>query len=383
MGAKKQWASAAFATLALATLRCSSDTASTNGSGGAAGNAGGSSGSSGSAGNSGSAGSTGGSTGRGGTPAMSGTGGTAGATTGSGGTTDGGGNGGPVLGGCPIFPADNAWNMRIDDPAAFPVDPASDAILARINSEAQSSAQHFLHPDFGSDFGIPYVVVPSTQSAVPVTFTDFGSESDPGPYPIPANAPIEAGSDAHVLVLQSGSCLLYEIGNSAYTNPGWTCSGGAKFDLSSNAIRTIAGESCPTSADAAGLSIFAGLVKYDEVASGRIQHAIRFTVRQSRQAFVRPATHYASSLTDVSYPPMGLRVRLKTVPAGLTGQSKIVATALKEYGMILADNGSNWYLSGAPNASFDDDDLNQLKTVPETAFEVVQMGRVYTSADCR
>src|SRR5262249_42047265 len=143
------------------------------------------------------------------------------------------------------------------------------------------------------------------------------------------------------------------------------------------------GESCPTSADAAGLSIFAGLVKYEEVAAGRIEHAIRFTVRQSRQAFVRPATHYASSMTDATYPPMGMRVRLKAVPAGMTGQAKIVATALKEYGMILADNGSNWYISGAPNAGFDDSDLDQLKSVPETELEVVQMGRVYTSADCR
>src|SRR5262249_48391014 len=157
---------------------------------------------------------------------------------------------------------------------------------------------------------------------------------------------------------QSGACMLYEMGNSAYANHGWTCSGGAKFDLSSSAIRTIPGESCPTSADAAGLSIFAGLVKYDDGAAGRIEHRVPFTVRQSRQAFVRPATHYASSLTDATYPPMGMRVRLKAVPAGLTGQSKIVATALKEYGMILADNGSNWFISGAPNPGFDDDDLN-------------------------
>jgi hypothetical protein len=293
------------------------------------------------------------------------------------------GSGGPVVGGCHVFPADNAWNTRIDDTTAFPVDPASATILARIAAGASNNAQHSLHPDFGSTFGIPYVVVPSTQPAVPITFTLYGSESDPGPYPIPANAPIEGGSDAHVLVLQMGTCLVYEMGNSSYTNPGWTCSGGAKFDLSSNAVRTIAGESCPTSADAAGLSIFAGLVKYDEVAAGRITHAIRFTVNQSRQAFLRPATHYASSLTDASYPPMGMRVRLKAVPAGLTGQARVVATALKEYGMILADNGSNWFLTGAPDPRFDDSDLDQLKSIPESALEVVQMGRVFTSADCR
>jgi hypothetical protein len=289
----------------------------------------------------------------------------------------------PTVGNCTIFPPGNAWNTRIDDTTAYPADPASAAILAQISRGAQNAAQHNLHADFGSNFGIPYVVVPASQAAVPITFTLYGSESDPGPYPIPPNAPIEAGTDAHVLVLQSGSCMLYEMGNASYANPGWSCSGGAKFDLASSAVRTIAGENCPTSADAAGLSIFAGLVKYEEVARGRIEHAIRFTVRESRQAFVRPATHYASTNTDPSFPPMGMRVRLRAVPTGMTGQARVVATALKEYGMILADNGSNWFLSGAPDPNLRDTDLDQLKSVPETDLEVVEMGRVYALADCR
>jgi hypothetical protein len=388
MDGLNRWACALLAISAAAMVQCSSDTPSSSGGGGSAGGAGGSVGTGGVNGGAGDFGgappATGGAAGASSTGgnAGSGTGGGTGGSSGNaGGTSDAGT--GPMLGGCRIFPDDDAWNTRVDDITAFPADPSSAAILAQISAGAQSSAQRFLHADFGSTFGIPFVIVPATQAKVPVTFTDFGSESDPGPYPIPPNAPIEDGSDAHVLVLQSGACLLYEIGNASYSNPGWTCSGGAKFDLSSSAVRTITGESCPTSADAAGLSIFAGLVKYEEVATGRIEHAIRFTVSQSRQAFVRPATHYASSITAASYPPMGMRVRLKAVPAGLTGQAKIVATALKEFGAILADNGSNWYLSGAPNAGFNDDDLNQLKTVPETAFEVVQLGRLYTPADCR
>jgi hypothetical protein len=225
------------------------------------------------------------------------------------------------------------------------------------------------------------VIVPSSQAGVPIT-PDQPDESDPGPYPFPLDIPIEADSDAHAIALQSGTCLLYEIGVARRSGAGFACYSGAKFDLSSNAIRTIAGASCPTSADAAGLPIFVGLVKYDEVATGHIAHAIRFTVNQTRRAFVRPATHYASSITDVTAPPMGMRVRLISVPSGLTGQALVVATALKEYGMILADNGSNWYISGAPDSRFDDTDLDQLKAIPESAFEVVQMGKVYTPADC-
>jgi hypothetical protein len=321
-----------------------------------------------------------------------GVGGTATVTGGASGTAAGtGGAGGsagtsagesPLIGGCAIYPADNAWNTRIDDTTAFPTDPNSAAILQNISDHATRDSEHYLHADFGSDFGIPYTVVEASQATVPITINDAPDESDLGPYPIPSNAAVEGGSDAHVLVLQSGACMLYELYGAQYSGGGWSCSSAAKFDLSTNAIRTISGVSCPTSADAAGLPIFPGLVKYEEVATGRITHAVRFTVQESRKAFIRPGTHYASSNTDSSYPPMGMRVRLKVVPAGITGQALVVATALKEYGMILADNGSNWFISGAPDSNFDDEDLNQLKTIPETDFEVVTMGRVYTSEDC-
>lgn len=325
--------------------------------------------------------STGGAPATGGVPATGGAPGTGG--TSSGGATGTGGSGGtsPVLGGCSIYPPDNPWNTRIDDRTAFPPDPNSSTILTTISNEAQKASEHFLHADFGSSFGIPYVVVPASQATVPITFSQ-ADESDPSPYPIPLNAPIEADSDAHVIALQSGTCLLYELDAASQSGSGFSCYSGAKFDLSTNAIRTVPGASCPTSADAAGLPIFAGLVKYDEVATGRINHAIRFTVEQTRKAFVRPGTHYASSITDSAYPPMGMRVRLLSVPSGITGQALVVATALKEYGMILADNGSNWFISGAPDARFDDNDLDQLKTIPESDLEVVQMGKIYTPADC-
>ncbi len=311
-----------------------------------------------------------------------GTSGGAGASGTSGGAGNGGSGTSPVLGGCAIYPADNAWNTRIDDTTAFPTDPSSAAILQNISDHAQKAYEHNLHPDFGSNFGIPFAIVPETQAKVAIHFNEDPTESDPGPYPIPPGAQIEADTDGHVLVLQQGVCAVYEMGNSSFDNPGWSCGWGAKFDLSTNTPRTTPGAACPTSADAAGLSIFAGLAKYEEVAAGHINHAIRFTVRASRQAFVRPATHYASSNTDAAFPPMGMRVRLKAVPAGLTGQAKIVATALKEYGMILADNGSNWFITGAPNAGWSDDDLNQLKDIPETDFEVVKMDKIYTSTDC-
>jgi hypothetical protein len=287
-----------------------------------------------------------------------------------------------VIGGCAIYPADNAWNTRIDDTTKFPTDPSSAAILQNISDHAQNGYEHNLHPDFGTQYGIPYVVVPESQAAVPIDFDQDPTESDPGPYPIPPDAPVEDGSDAHVLVLQQGACQLYEIGNASYDNPGWSCGWGAKFDLSSNDVRSVPNAACPTSADAAGLSIFAGLVKHEEVASGKIKHAIRFTVRATRKAFVRPATHYASPNTGADYPPMGMRVRLKAVPPGITGQALVIATALKEYGMILADNGSNWFFTGAPSPDWDDDDLNQLKDIPETDFEVVKMDKIYTEADC-
>ncbi|MCA9256428.1 MAG: hypothetical protein KDA33_12360, partial [Phycisphaerales bacterium] len=243
-----------------------------------------------------------------------------------------------------IFPADNPWNQDI---SSLPVHPNSANYLASIGLDTG------LHPDFGTEWegapiGIPYVLVGGDQAKVGVTF-DYDDESDPGPYPIPPDAPIEGGADAsgdrHVIVIDVDNRLLYELFDARLTLSGWTAGSGAIFDLTSNALRPAGW----TSADAAGLPIFAGLVRYDEVASGRIPHALRFTVNATQRGFVLPATHFASSSTDPSRPPMGLRLRLKAGYdiSGFTGQSRIVLEALQRYGMIVADNGSNWYVSGA------------------------------------
>jgi hypothetical protein len=280
-------------------------------------------------------------------------------------------NGVAQLGGCTIFPADNAWN---EDVSQLPVDPNSATYLASMNASSTN-----LHPDFGSNptYGIPYVIVPATQAAVPVSFT-YASESDPGPYPIPSNAPIEGGpgasGDRHVLVLQSGTCQLYEMWNSTYVGPGWTAGSGAKFNLNSDALRP----DYWTSADAAGLPILPALVKYDEAQGNAIYHALRFTVNTTQAGFIHPATHFASSSTNPALPPMGLRVRLKASYSitGFTGESYAVLVALKKYGMLLADNGSDWYITGATDSRWDDNDLNQLKSVPASAFEVVETGPI-------
>jgi PA14 domain len=281
----------------------------------------------------------------------------------------------PVIDGCTVFPADNPWNR---DVSSDPIDPNSANFIANI--QGNGSGQ-FLHADFGSNpsYGIPYVSVAGTQAKVPMTF-DYVSDSDPGPYPFPANAPIEGGSgstgDRHVLVLERDSCTLYETWDSHYLNPGWHCGSGAIFHFNSNALRPDGN----TSADAAGLPILPGLVRYAEaVSSGTINHALRFTVSKSQRAFVHPATHYASSLTGSNYPPMGMRVRLKASfdLSGFSGASKVVLTALKKYGMYVADNGSNWFISGVSDSRFDDNNLNQLKSVSGSAFEVVQLGTLH------
>ena len=287
---------------------------------------------------------------------------------------------GTSLQGFTSFPIDNAWNR---DVSADPVDPNSAAIIASIGAGTG------LHPDFGaglyagSPIGIPYVVVASdVQTKVPVAFTAYGSESDPGPQPIPANAPVEGGSaatgDRHVLVLDRDACLLYELGYAfPQTNGSWAANCSAVWDLKSNNLRPYGW----TSADAAGLPIFPGLARYDEVAAGAITHALRFTVQNSRRAYVLPATHWASSNTSTSAPPMGMRVRLKagvdisTYPA----QAQVVLAALKRYGMILADNGSNWFISGAPDDRWDNDQLATLSRIKGSDLEVVQMGTVHTS----
>lgn len=275
---------------------------------------------------------------------------------------------GPSIAGCAVFPSDNPWNR---DVSAEPVDPDSARYV-----RSMSGGSRFLHPDFGSDpgYGIPWTTVPGTQPRVPMSF-DYADESDPGPYPFPPDAPVEAGSDHHVLVLDRDACRLYETWDSRYVGPGWRCGSGAVFDLRSNALRPNGW----TSADAAGLPILPGLVRRDEVRSGEIRHALRFTVRRTQRAYVHPATHFASSDRNPELPPMGLRVRLKASYdlARFRGDSRVILAALQKYGMFLADNGSDWFVTGETNPAWDDEDLAQLKTVPADAFEVVRLGPVF------
>jgi hypothetical protein len=272
--------------------------------------------------------------------------------------------GGAALIGCPVFPADNPWNR---DVSADPIDPLSDAYIASIG------AGKFLHADFGSpaEYGIPWTSVPGTQPRVAMSF-DYADESDPGPYPFPPDAPVEAGGDRHVLVLDRDVCRLYETFDSHLQGGGWRCGSGAVFDLRSNALRPDGW----TSADAAGLPILPGLVRRDEVKAGEIRHALRFTVQRTQRAYVHPATHFASSSTDPGRPPMGLRVRLKASfdLSRFRGDARVILAALKRYGMFVADNGSDWFVSGETNRQWDDADLDQLKTVPGSAFEVVRLG---------
>lgn len=281
--------------------------------------------------------------------------------------------GGPEIGGCAVFPADNAWNQRVD---GAPLRADSAAIIARI----QSIGGDFLHPDFGENpnYGIPYVVVPADQPEVPITYTAYGDESDPGPFPVPLDAPVEggagAGGDRHVIALRSGTCELFELYRAFPAGAGWEADSGARFDLASNALRPLGW----TSADAAGLPILPGLVRHDEVASGEIRHAIRVTFARTRRGYILPATHFASSDTDPALPPMGLRLRLRSSfdTSSLTGQARVIAVAMQRYGLIVADNGSNWFFQGAPSDGWDDDDLNQLKSISGDEFEVVDTGPV-------
>jgi hypothetical protein len=273
-----------------------------------------------------------------------------------------------ILGGCQVFPTSNPWNENV---ANAPVNPMSATYIAAIDSTKQ-----FLHPDFGSNpsYGIPYTVVPASQKFVPITITPYASESNPGPYPVPLNAPVESGSDHHVLVLDSGNCHLYEMYDAQPVGSGWVCQSGAVFNLNSNALRPDGW----TSADAAGLPILPGLALYSEVAAGVINHALRFTVDETQNGFIHPATHEASSSSNPDLPPMGLRLRLKASfsVAGFTGEALVILTALKTYGMIVADNGSSWYISGATDLHWNDNNLNELKTVPGRAFQVVETGPI-------
>ncbi len=305
--------------------------------------------------------------------------GSGGSSTGSGGGTGAGGGiepgPGSFIGDCAMFPADNPWNQDISE---APLHAQSDAFIDSIGRDTS------LHPDFGTvwdgaPIGIPYVLVGSDQEKVSVNF-EYDDESDVGPYPVPIDAPIEGGPDSdgdrHVLVVDTDACMLYEL-YSAYppasgTGP-WDAGSGAIYDLSSNELRPEGW----TSADAAGLPILPGLARYDEVVEqGEILHALRFTVSQSQRAYIHPATHAASDSTDPALPPMGLRVRMKADYdcSGYSSEVQVICTALKRFGMFVADNGSDWYVSGAPDDRWSDENLSDLGQITGDAFEVVDTG---------
>jgi hypothetical protein len=277
---------------------------------------------------------------------------------------------------CPVLPKNNPWNQRVD---RLPVLGNSAAIVRSIGVDGG------LHPDFGSGLydggpiGIPFTTVGRKQKRVHVSF-DYADESDKGPYPIPPNAPIEggrnSGGDRHVIVVDRAACRLYELYDAHPLNGGrsWHAGSGAIWSLESNKLRPLTW----TSADAAGLPILPGLARYDDLRRGGIDHALRFTASRTRRAFIYPARHYASSLTDPSLPAMGQRLRLKASfdVSGFPKQARAVLTALKRYGMILADNGSSWYISGAPDRRWNNDDLHTLGRVKGSDFEVVDTSKL-------
>jgi hypothetical protein len=288
---------------------------------------------------------------------------------------------GASLNGFVPFPSTSLWNENI---AGAPVDPNSENYINFIGTSTP------LHPDFGSglyggqSIGIPYIVE-SASPLVKVSFTAYGSESDPGPMPIPSNAPIEGypkpgSGDRHVLVLDRDNCYLYELYNShELKTDNWNAGSAAIWDLLSNEQRPYTW----TSADAAGLPVFPGLARYDEYAAGAIQHALRFTLQNSVAAFTPPATHWAANSSNPYAAPMGMRLRLKASYdiSGFPPQSKVILASLQQYGMIMADNGSSMFISGTPDDRWDNDDLGSLKGVPASAFEVVLMNPIYTAGN--
>ena len=289
---------------------------------------------------------------------------------------------GASLNGFRPFPSTDLWNQDISSAS---IDPNSTAIINDIGGSIA------VHPDFGSGqyagsiIGIPYVVVDGTQPLVSVNLSAYGDESDPGPMPIPTNASIEGDpnpgtGDRHVLVLDKGNCFLYELYNSyPGTNGSWSADSTAVWDLTASEQRPYTW----TSADAAGLPIFPGLVRYDEVAAGQIKHALRFTLQHSRAAFTPPASHWAANTSDPLAAPMGMRLRLKSAVdiSAYSAANQVILQALKQYGMIMADNGSSMYLSGAPDPRWDNNDLHQLANLHASDFEVVQMNPVYGSSN--
>jgi len=284
----------------------------------------------------------------------------------------------PNVAGCAVFPADNVWNVPVD---TLPVDANSSAYIASIG------ADEHVHADFGSGtwegepIGIPYADVPGTQQKVPLTF-DWADESDPGPYPIPTDVPIEGGSDSegdrHVLVLDRDNCILYELFYAFPQDDGsWHAGSGAIFDLNSNALRPAGW------ADAAGLPILPGLVRYEEVAEGEIRHAVRCTAPRTRREYIWPARHYASSLTAAQYPPMGQRFRLRADfdISDFSPEVQVILRALKTYSMILADNGAPWFISGVPDEHWDNDVLHELHRVHGSDFQAVDQSSLMVDPD--
>jgi hypothetical protein len=271
---------------------------------------------------------------------------------------------------CPVFPKSNAWNQRVD---SLPVAANSDEIVRSIGANGS------VHADFGSGLwegapiGIPITVVGRKQAKKRVSF-EYADESDRGPYPIPRSVKIEGGrsstGDRHAIIVDRSSCRLYELYSLYPKGNGWKAGSGAIWSLRTNKLRPAGW----TSADAAGLPIFPGLARYDEVKRGVIDHALRFTVQRTRRAYVYPARHYASDSNDASLPPMGLRLRLKSSfdVSGYPRQARIVLVALKRYGMIVADNGSSWFITGAPSPGWSNDQLHTLGRVKGSDFEVVQ-----------
>jgi len=273
-----------------------------------------------------------------------------------------------------IFPPDNPWNTDI---SSFQVHPDSAEFISSIGKNKN------IHPDFGTIWngapnGIPYVIVPGSTPLVNIRFTAYGEESDPGPYPVPDDAPVEGGNnsdgDRHVIVIDSDNKILYELYRAFKVADGWEAESGAKWDLDSNDLRP----KYWTSADAAGLPIFPGLVRYEEVEAGEINHALRFTVSRTQRGFIYPARHFASSSNDPSRPPMGLRLRLKSSfdISGFPEKIRVILTALKKYGMFVADNGGDWYISGAPDQRWDDEELRELKKLRGSDFEAVYTGDI-------
>ena len=280
---------------------------------------------------------------------------------------------GPMIDGCPVFPPSSEWSR---DVSADPVDPGSDHYLALMNASTT-----FVHPDFGSTpgYGVPYATVPGSQPAASMSFL-YAGQSDPGPYPFPQTVIIQAGADLHAVVIDRDRCLLYETYDTHHDGKGgFSCGSGARFDLRTGALRPDGW----TSATASGLPIFPGLVRYDEaVQAGEIHHALIYTSGATSHFYVHPATHEVGTSTDTAAPPMGLRLRLRKSYdiSRFTGVSRTVVLALQRYGMLLLDNGSNFSIGGSSDSRWPDPDLEQLKSIPGTAFEAVQVGTLHAGS---